>query len=147
FQTGIILDVTPTVIEKDGQEAIHLVASVEKSSAAPGDITTFILKSQSQTEVLLYNGEQTVIGGLYDTDFINTRSGIPLLKDLPWWFFGIRYLTGYTSQEKKVREMIIVLKAEIINSIDKRLKDKITTDEEIQKIRDENKKAEELFRE
>ncbi len=22
------------------------------------------------------------------------RVGIPFLKDLPWWVFGIRYLTG-----------------------------------------------------
>jgi type IV pilus assembly protein PilQ len=146
FQTGIILNVTPTVVEDDGQEAIHLEASVEKSSASPGNISTIILKSQSQTEVLLYDGEQTVIGGLYDTDVVKTRSGIPLLKDLPWWFFGIRYLTGYTSTEKKVREMIIVLKAEIIDKVSDRLKNKTTTKDEIKKIRDDHQEVEELFR-
>jgi type IV pilus assembly protein PilQ len=145
FQTGIIMNVTPTVVEENGQEAIHLQASVEKSSASPGDISTIILKSQSETEVLLYDGEQTVIGGLYDTDIVKTRSGIPLLKDLPWWFFGIRYLTGYTNSEKKVREMIIVLKAEIIDRVSDRVKDKMSTEEEIKNIREDHQKAEELF--
>jgi type IV pilus assembly protein PilQ len=41
---------------------------------------------------------------------------VPVLKDLPWWVFGIRYLTGYDSKEKKERELIISIQAEIVDS-------------------------------
>jgi len=38
---------------------------------------------------ILYDGEERAIGGLYATVDQETREGIPFLKDLPWWFFGI----------------------------------------------------------
>ena len=120
FETGIIMEITPTIIQQGDEEAIHLEARVEKSTAIPGAITTIITKSTSETEVLLYDGEETVIGGLYDTDEKDSRAGIPILKDLPWWVFGIRYLTGYTQVEKTTGEMIIILKVEIVDPIDER---------------------------
>lgn len=114
FATGVIMDVTPTVIKAEDSEIVHLVASVERSSATPGDVSTVINKSKSTTDVVLFNGEETVIGGLYDTDETKERSGIPFLRDLPWWVFGIRYLTGYTKIDRKERELVIIIKAEII---------------------------------
>ncbi|MEF3694803.1 MAG: type II and III secretion system protein [Candidatus Cloacimonadota bacterium] len=116
FATGIIMDVTPTVVEVDNQELIHLTVSIERSSGTPGAVSTIINKSVSTTELLLYDGEETVIAGLYDTDEIRSRGGIPILKDLPWWVFGIRYLTGYTTYEKKERELLIMIKAEIVEN-------------------------------
>ncbi|MDZ4182140.1 MAG: type II and III secretion system protein, partial [Candidatus Cloacimonadaceae bacterium] len=116
FATGVILDVTPTIVPVNGEDVVHLTVSIERSSAAPGTVSTVITKSQSSTEIVLYNGEETVIGGLYDTDEIRLRSGIPILKDLPWWVFGIRYLTGYNKYEKKERELIIIMKVEIVEN-------------------------------
>jgi len=98
FSTGLILEVKPTVMDLDGKEVIHLVAKVEKSSATPGQVSTIINKSQSNTELILFDGEETVIGGLYDTEETSVRVGIPILKDLPWWVFGIKYLTGYNKK-------------------------------------------------
>jgi len=115
FATGVILDVVPTIINVDGQELVHLVLSIERSTGTPGAVSTVINKSKSSTELILYNGEETVIGGLYDTDETSSRSGIPILKDLPWWVFGIRYLTGYTKYEKKERELILLLKVDIVD--------------------------------
>ncbi len=116
FATGIIMDATPTVVEVNGQELIHLVLSIERSSGTPGAVSTIINKSLSSTELLLYDGEETVIAGLYDTDELRSRGGIPILKDLPWWVFGIRYLTGYTKYERKERELMILIKAEIVEN-------------------------------
>lgn len=116
FATGVIMDVTPTVVEVDNQELIHLKLKIERSSGTPGEVSTIINKSLSSTEVLLYNGEETVIAGLYDTDELRSRGGIPILKDLPWWVFGIRYLTGYTKYERKERELMILIKAEIVEN-------------------------------
>ncbi|HEX38392.1 MAG TPA: hypothetical protein ENG70_06040 [Candidatus Cloacimonetes bacterium] len=147
FQTGVILNVTPTVVEDDeGQEAIHLDVSVQKSSANPGELSTVINKSESTTEVLLYDGEETVIGGLYDTDETITRVGIPILKDLPWWVLGIRYLTGSNRRETNIREMIVILKAEISKPIEQRRKEALSTMNQIQDHRQDNENASQLFK-
>jgi len=116
FATGVIMDVTPTIINIDGTDLINLKLSIERSSGSPGAVSTIITKSKSQTELTLYNGEETVIGGLFDTDETRLRAGIPLLKDLPWWVFGIRYITGYDRYEKKERELVITLQAEVVDS-------------------------------
>ena len=145
FSTGIILDVTPVILEDEEKEVIYLVSRVEKSSATPGAISTVINKSSSTTEVILYDGEETVIGGIYTIDEVKARTGIPILKDLPWWFFGIRYLTGYNKFEKNVREMIIILKAEIVKPVEQRKFEKIPGKDTIKDIRDSNSQVEKLF--
>jgi type IV pilus assembly protein PilQ len=126
FATGVIMNVEPTILvsEADNIEVIHLKTNVERSSATPGAVSTVINKSQSTTDVILYDGEETVIGGLYDTDELKDRSGIPFLKDLPWWVFGIRYLTGYYKIDKKERELVIIIKADIIDDAVTRFKNK-----------------------
>ncbi|MDP8241598.1 MAG: type II and III secretion system protein [Candidatus Celaenobacter antarcticus] len=145
FQTGVIMTVTPTVVEDEDIEAIHLVASVQKSSATPGELSTIINKSESSTEVLLFDGEETVIGGLYDTDETVTRVGIPILKDLPWWVFGIRYLTGSNRHEANVREMIVIIKAEISKPINERKAEALSTQQQIENHRLKNQDASNLF--
>lgn len=123
FATGIILNVEPTIlVSVDSVEVVNLKVRVERSAATPGTVSTIINKSLSSTDLILYNGEETVIGGLYDTDETQVRSGIPILRDLPWWVFGIRYLTGYYKVEKKERELVIILKAEIIEDAITRMK-------------------------
>jgi general secretion pathway protein D len=123
YATGVILNVEPTIfVSVDSIEVVNLKVSVERSTAIPGAISTIINKSTSSTDVILYNAEETVIGGLYDTDESKIRSGIPFLKDLPWWVFGIRYLTGFDKTEKKERELVIILKAEIIDNAITRMK-------------------------
>ncbi len=120
FATGVIMQVNPTVVTVGGDEVIHLVVSIERSSGTPGNVSTIINRSKSDTELVLYDGEEIVIGGLYDTDTIRTRGGIPILKDLPWWVLGLRYLTGYDKYEVKERELVIFLKADIIeNALDR----------------------------
>ncbi|WP_369407484.1 hypothetical protein [Rhodothermus marinus] len=40
-------------------------------------------RNTADTQVLLLDGEQTIIGGLYSTRESISRKGIPFLKDLP----------------------------------------------------------------
>jgi type IV pilus assembly protein PilQ len=123
FATGVIMNVEPTIVEVDGTEVVHMKVSIERSSGTPGNISTIINKSKSETELVLYDGEEAVIGGLYDTDTVKTRGGIPILKDLPWWVLGIRYLTGYYKYETKERELVIILKTDIVeNAVERALK-------------------------
>jgi type IV pilus assembly protein PilQ len=73
------------------------------------------------TSIILLNGEETVVGGLYLNDAKTVRRGIPFLKDLPWWVFGLRYLFGYDKDEVAKKELIIILKANISPSIQERV--------------------------
>ena len=147
FTTGIIMEVTPTIVEDSLKEAIHLVTRVERSSAVPGEISTIITKSQSTTEVLLFDGEETVIAGLYSTEDTKVRTGIPILKDLPWWFFGLRYLFGYNKHDKAEKEMIIIIKAEILKPIEQRIEENLSTKEKIQEMRKSKTYIDTLFNE
>ncbi|MEA1973608.1 MAG: hypothetical protein U9N34_10030, partial [Candidatus Cloacimonadota bacterium] len=146
FQTGVIMDVTPTFINDDKSSGIHLVAKVEKSSASPGEVSTVIQKSFTETEVILFDGEETVMAGMYDTEEIQERVGIPILKDLPWWVLGIRYLAGFEKIELKKREMVIVLSAKVLDTVNQRKEKSIKLDETLNESRKENKKIEMIFR-
>ena len=94
---------------------------VERSSATPGTISTLIQKTVATTNVLLLNGEETAIGGLFINQETTVRIGIPFLKDLPWWFFGLKYLFGSDTQELVTKEVIILIKADILPSLKERI--------------------------
>jgi type IV pilus assembly protein PilQ len=46
-----------------------------------------------------------------------------LLKDLPWWVFGLRYIFGYDRVSVTRKELIVLLKAELVPTIDQRISD------------------------
>lgn len=146
FSAGVILEVKPQYISDGDLEGIHLKAKVEKSSASPSEISTVIKKSVTNTEVILYDGEETVMAGMYTTEELSDRGGIPILKDLPWWFLGIRYLAGYTKTEVKQREMIIVLSASILDSLGDRESNNAKISETIKKDRKYNNNIQEIFK-
>ncbi len=122
-QTGTIIDVTPTVYTQADTNFIYLDMTIEQSDAAAGQTGIEINKSQVITHALLYDGEETVIGGLYTTVESETREGIPFLKDLPWWFFGFPYIFGSESKIKQKNELIVLIKAELSSPI----RDRIST--------------------
>ncbi|MFV1980920.1 MAG: type II and III secretion system protein, partial [Rhodothermia bacterium] len=119
--TGIIINVTPTVIKSPVAdtlgapllEFIHLDIRVERSTGRPFQGSVAIERAGADTQVLLLDGEMTVIGGLYGTDEIINRSGIPILKDLPWWVFGFRYIFGKELITESNNELLIVIKANL----------------------------------
>ncbi|MEO8168093.1 MAG: hypothetical protein ABI623_07595, partial [bacterium] len=94
YSTGTIINVTPQVIAEGGVNFVRLVIDVERSSLAPSTSSTIINKTKASTDVLLLDGEETIIGGLYNNETSEVRLGIPVLKDLPWYVFGLRYLFG-----------------------------------------------------
>jgi general secretion pathway protein D len=121
IETGTIIEVTPEIIVEDGIPFISLDILAERSSGTPGAISTIVAKAEAQTRVLLLDGEETVIGGLYLTEERVVREGIPVLKDLPWWFFGLKYLFGYNRVERDKQELVILLKARIVPTLEERL--------------------------
>ena len=123
FNVGTILTVTPQVITQRDTTFIHLDIDAERSSAQPDPVSTIINKQQAQTQAILLDGETTVIAGLYNKEKTEVRRGVPILKDLPPWFFGLRYLFGYSSKDVQTRELVILLQASLTPSIPDRYGD------------------------
>ena len=121
FEVGTILTVTPRIIRDRDITFIHLELSVEKSAAFPDAVSTRIDKQAATTQVLLLDGEQTAIAGLFTDETLSVRKGIPILKDLPWWFFGLRFLTGFSSSDKSEGELMIIVKVDLVPSLTERI--------------------------
>ena len=130
FETGIIVDVTPTLVTEPVADTagaptvdfIHMDVRVEDSNSQPsaggGPV---INRNEANTQVLLLNEEATAIGGLITTQRTETRVGVPLLKDLPGWFFGLRYIFGRTNTNVQKQELVIMLKAEVVDPLQARV--------------------------
>jgi len=116
-QTGSILDVKPIIVRRDSIDFIILELQAERSSSQTGETGLEILKTQAKTEILLLDGEETILAGLYSNETGNDREGVPFLKDLPWWFFGLRYVFGYERKITTKKELLILLKADLLPSL------------------------------
>ncbi len=121
YESGVILRVTPQVIVRSDTTFIHLSIKAERSDVFPDPVQVTKSITESQTQVLLLDGEEAVIAGLFSHQTKNVRRGIPILKDLPPWFFGLRYLFGFESKEVKKKELIIILQAQLVPTIAERL--------------------------
>ena len=121
YSIGSIVLVTPHIISEDNLNYILLKIHVERSSFIPDATTTIINKTSADTKVLMINGEETVIGGMYINQTTKTRNGIPILKDLPWWFFGLRYIFGYDDNLIVKKELVILIKTMLVPKIKDRL--------------------------
>ncbi|MCK4447777.1 MAG: hypothetical protein KAW56_11950, partial [Candidatus Marinimicrobia bacterium] len=138
FDVGSILSVTPKIYKDQDITFIHLKLSAEKSSATPDPVSTKIDKQLAETDVLLLDSEQTVIAGLFSDETQKVRKGIPVLKDLPWWVLGIRYITGYNSSDITKKELVIFIKASIVPTLAERIESKKINMHEELELRREN---------
>lgn len=145
YESGIILTVVPEIITQGKLSFIHLQISAEKSDVVPGAVNVVKKITEGRTQVLLLNGEETAMAGLISNEQITVRKGVPILKDLPGWLFGLKYLFGFNSQQVTRKELVILIKAEIVPSLVNRLKSKIRTNNYLQEQqRDFEKRSREL---
>ncbi len=121
YSVGSIVTVTPNIITDDGIRYILLKIHVERSSLVPDPTNTIINKTSADTRVVLLNGEETVIGGMYIDQTTKVRTGVPILKDLPWWFFGLRYIFGSDDNQVSKKELVILIRANLVPSLQERL--------------------------
>ena len=121
FESGIILNVLPTIMGRNDTTFIHFDIITERSTVFPDPVSVTKATTESRTRVLLLDGEETAIAGLFSNEQRSTRKGIPILKDLPGWFFGLRYLFGYTKKEVIKKELVILLRAKIVPTIAERM--------------------------
>ncbi len=131
FSTGTILEVTPQIVQYADTTLIYLEIQAERSSAQPDPVSTVISKQTANTHALLLDGESTVIAGLYRTEEAKVRRGIPILKDLPGWFFGLKYLFGYNSSDIQENELIVLLQAELEEPISERFARRFQSQQEL----------------
>ena len=146
YSAGTIVKVTPQVVSEQGVNFVHMVVSVEKSAVTPGQVSTIINKAVANTNLLLLDGEETIIGGLYSTEPKTVRQGVPFLKDLPWYVFGLRYLFGYEKTEDVKKEVVILLKADLVPTLQERIAQRSKDENLINKWREENAKRELKYR-
>lgn len=120
YPTGTILNIKPRIFKVGEMEFMDIQYRVEKSTFEASSVTTIIHKTSTSGSLTLLNGEESYIGGMYSNSETIVRQGVPLLKDLPWWVFGLRYIFGYDSKNIVKRELIVILKAEILPSLEDR---------------------------
>lgn len=96
IETGIILNVTPH-ITSNGKVLMKLKA--ERSGVAVSDPAVGVTfnTQRANSQILVNDGETAVIGGLTVQDISTVRTGIPVLKDIP-------FLGGLFRSERKRAE-------------------------------------------
>ena len=126
YEAGVILTVTPTLIGRNDSTFIYLDLIAERSDVQSADIGVTKNITEGRTQVLLLDGEETVIAGLVSYEKNKLRKGIPILRDLPSWLLGLRYMFGYESQSVKKQELVILVQAKIVPSLLKRSRIKMS---------------------
>ena len=107
-QTGVHLLVTPSVTNN---RQVVLQVEVSNSDVNFTNNGTLIDNNSVKNTVIAADGQTVVIGGLTQTSVRVTKSGIPLLVDLPF----IGRLFGYTTRQEQRRDLLILLTPHIID--------------------------------
>src|SRR5687767_12380574 len=115
-EVGIILSVTPH-ITNNRQILLKLHAENSDAQLASSDVGFIFGKQRADNQLLVADGETAVIGGLTVTQVTSSKSGIPLLVDLP--FIGRLFGTTRTSEQK--RDLLILVTPHIIDEGERQL--------------------------
>ncbi len=109
-QTGIILIVTPQITNN---RQVQMKVHVENSDVQfqSNDVGAVFPKQSVDNEVLVADGETAVMGGLTQTTVNVSRSGLPILVDLPI----IGRLFGVTNRVETKRDLLILITPHIID--------------------------------
>ena len=120
FFSGIALDVTPQIDDKDNI-TLHVRPSVsnvteKQKQISLGDLGDYVLPlasssiSETDSVVRLKDGHIVAIGGLMSQTFDDSKNRIPLLGDIP----VLGQLFGNTSQASQKRELVVLIKTTLI---------------------------------
>lgn len=109
-QTGIILNVTPQ-ITANRQIIMRVVAENSDVQYQSGDVGAVFPTQRVENELLVADGETAVMGGLTQTRVNVTKSGIPILVDLPL----IGRLFGVTNRQESKRDLLILITPHIVD--------------------------------
>ncbi len=107
---GIILRVTPH-ITNNHQVLLDIHAENSDAQLAGSDIGYVFNKQSADNRLLVNDGETAVIGGLTVTQVTQSKSGIPVLVDLPL----IGKLFGVTQKSEEKRDLLILITPHVID--------------------------------
>jgi len=111
-QTGIVLNVTP-YITNNRQIKMKVLAENSDVQFVSGEGAIFPTQ-KIENELLVADGETAVMGGLTQTSVRVTKSGLPLLVDLPL----IGRLFGVTNRQETKRDLLILITPHIVDDGD-----------------------------
>ena len=104
------LKVTPH-ITPDGRVSMKVdVKNDSQGDVAPGSTTPSINKKKATTDVLISDGETTVIGGILQITRNENRSGLPWLSKIP----VLGYLFRHDTNSTQNRELLIFITPKIL---------------------------------
>jgi type IV pilus assembly protein PilQ len=109
-ETGIILRVTPH-ITANRQVLMQLHSERSNLVAAASDLGFTFQKQEAKNQLLVGDGETAVIGGLTVTQVTTSKTGIPILVDLPL----IGRLFGQTRRQEEKRDLLILVTPHIVD--------------------------------
>ncbi len=119
-EVGIILSVTPH-ITNNREILLKLHAENSDAQLASSDVGFIFGKQRADNQLLVRDGETAVIGGLTVTQVTSSKSGIPLLVDLP--IIGRLFGTTRTSEQK--RDLLILVTPHILDEGERQLAPRI----------------------
>jgi general secretion pathway protein D len=128
---GTVLTITPT-INPDGY--VNMAVDQQDNSAT-NEVqfnAPIISKREANTQIFLHDGQTTVIGGLSGSTRNHTTSGIPILSRIP--IIGPALFGGITQDDDET-ELFLFLTPHVI-----------TTDQDIDQLRDAVKNHSELLK-
>ena len=127
---GTSLTILPTINE-DGYVSMNILQEVSNATAETQFGAPVISTREASTNLLVRDGQTAVIGGLIDQQHDQTRTGIPLLKNLPL----LGGLFGSTRKSTVKTEMFLFITPHVIR-----------TDGDAAKYRDQIQNATDLVR-
>jgi len=111
-EAALSLEVTPH-INANGTIGMKIDAKNDAPGTSSGTGPPPINKKQATTEMLLRDGETTVIGGIYVDSDTESDDGVPFLMDIP--FLGTLFKSNNKTKTKT--ELLIFITPRILGSI------------------------------
>ena len=119
-KTGVILNFTPTIMEKSKRIKLKLapeVSEIDRSSGVVDNNNAVVIPGfktrKVETTVELMDGETLVIAGLLNNTSSKTNNQVPLLGDLP--VIGVLFKT--IEDKKSDTELMIFITPKIIDAV------------------------------
>jgi general secretion pathway protein D len=112
-EVGVKLNITPTIHPNDfiSMRVRPEVTAVSHFYVSPsGSSIPVVEGSMMETVVRVKDGVYVILGGLMQKEFRKTKTGVPILKDIPL----LGYLFGSASTEEVRSELVIMIRPRIV---------------------------------
>lgn len=112
--TGVILNFTPTILEKSNRVVLKLSPEISEVDASVTSIAGIpgIKTRKVDTTVELADGETLIIAGLLSHNTQSSNTKVPLIGDIP----GLGFLFSNIYRDKKETEVVIFITPKILDA-------------------------------